>query len=29
MGKNTPFFKWELRGRVRYTLVEGQIVHAL
>jgi dihydroorotase len=29
MGKNTPFFKWELRGRVRYTLVEGQIVYAL
>jgi dihydroorotase len=29
MGKNTPFFKWELRGRVRYTLVEGQVVYAL
>lgn len=29
MGKNTPFFKRELRGRVRYTLVAGQVVYAL
>jgi len=29
MGKNTPFFKWELRGRVCFTLVAGQVVHAL
>ncbi|MPZ46200.1 MAG: dihydroorotase [Betaproteobacteria bacterium] len=29
MGKNTPFFKWELRGQVHYTLVEGQVVYAL
>jgi dihydroorotase len=29
MGKNTPFFKWELCGRVCFTLVEGQVVHAL
>jgi dihydroorotase len=26
-GKNTPFLGLELKGRVRYTLVEGQIVH--
>lgn len=25
-GKNTPFLDWELPGRVRYTLVGGQIV---
>ena len=29
MGKNTPFYKWELRGQVRYTLVDGQVVYAL
>ena len=29
MGKNTPFSKWELRGRVRYTLVAGEVVYAL
>jgi len=26
-GKNTPFIGLELKGKVRYTLVEGQIVH--
>jgi dihydroorotase len=26
-GKNTPFLGLELKGRVRYTLVEGQLVH--
>ncbi|HEX4985439.1 MAG TPA: dihydroorotase [Burkholderiales bacterium] len=26
-GKNTPFAGYELAGRVRYTLVEGQVVH--
>jgi dihydroorotase len=26
-GKNTPFLGLELKGRVRYTLIEGQIVH--
>jgi dihydroorotase len=26
-GKNTPFIGFELKGRVRYTLVEGQLVH--
>jgi dihydroorotase len=29
MGKNTPFYRWELRARVCYTLVEGQVVYAL
>ncbi len=27
LGKNTPFTGIELKGRVRYTLVEGQIVY--
>ena len=26
-GKNTPFSGIELRGRVRYTIVDGQVVH--
>ncbi|MCW8919023.1 MAG: dihydroorotase [Gammaproteobacteria bacterium] len=26
-GKNTPFLGWELSGKVRYTLLEGRIVH--
>jgi dihydroorotase len=26
-GKNTPFLGIEVRGRVRWTLVEGQVVH--
>ncbi len=26
-GKNTPFAGWELKGRVRYTLVDGRIVY--
>ena len=26
-GKNTPFLGLEVQGRVRWTLVEGQIVH--
>jgi dihydroorotase len=26
-GKNTPFLGLELQGKVRYTLVSGQIVH--
>ncbi|HXF68144.1 MAG TPA: dihydroorotase [Burkholderiales bacterium] len=26
-GKNTPFLGYELKGRVRYTLVEGQLVY--
>jgi len=26
-GKNTPFLGFELKGKVRYTLVEGQIVY--
>jgi len=26
-GKNTPFLGIELAGRVRYTLVDGQIVY--
>ena len=26
-GKNTPFTGIELKGRVRYTLVEGQVVY--
>ena len=26
-GKNTPFTGLELKGRVRYTLVEGQVVY--
>ena len=29
MGKNTPFFRWELQGRVCFTLVAGQVVHTL
>ncbi|MCC6533965.1 MAG: dihydroorotase [Burkholderiales bacterium] len=29
MGKNTPFFRWELRGRVCFTLVDGQVVYEL
>ncbi len=28
-GKNTPFLDWELKGQVRYTLLEGRVVHAL
>lgn len=27
-GRNTPFVGWELRGRVRYTLLQGQVVFA-
>jgi dihydroorotase len=27
LGKNTPFLGLELAGRVRYTLVDGQIVY--
>ncbi|HEX5863824.1 MAG TPA: dihydroorotase, partial [Casimicrobiaceae bacterium] len=26
-GKNTPFLGLELAGKVRYTLVGGQVVH--
>jgi dihydroorotase len=26
-GKNTPFTGYEMRGKVRYTLVEGQVVY--
>ena len=26
-GKNTPFSGYELPGRVRYTLVQGQVVY--
>ena len=26
-GKNTPFLGMELQGRVKYTLVHGNIVH--
>jgi dihydroorotase len=26
-GKNTPFLGYELKGKVRYTLVEGQVVY--
>jgi dihydroorotase len=26
-GKNTPFIGMELQGRVRYTLVDGQLVY--
>lgn len=26
-GHNTPFAGWEMRGRVRYTLFEGRVVH--
>jgi dihydroorotase len=26
-GTNTPFFGMELQGRVRYTLVDGQLVY--
>jgi len=26
-GKNTPFAGWEFQGRVRYTLVDGRLVH--
>ncbi|MCW5606231.1 MAG: amidohydrolase family protein, partial [Burkholderiales bacterium] len=26
-GKNTPFLGFELKGKVRYTLVAGQVVH--
>jgi len=26
-GKNTPFLNLEVPGRIRYTLVAGQIVH--
>jgi len=29
MGKNTPYFRMELRGRVCFTLVEGQVVYEL
>jgi len=28
-GKNSPFLGWELRGRVRYTVVAGELVHEL
>lgn len=26
-GKNTPFMGWEMRGKVRYTLRDGQIIY--
>jgi dihydroorotase len=26
-GKNTPFLGYELAGRVRYTLVDGNVVY--
>ena len=26
-GKNSPFLGWELKGRVRYTLLEGRVVY--
>ncbi len=26
-GRNTPFLAWEMRGRVRYTLRDGQIIY--
>jgi len=26
-GKNTPFFDWELKGEVRYTLLDGRCVY--
>jgi dihydroorotase len=26
-GKNTPFLGWELKGKVRYTLVNGQVAY--
>lgn len=28
-GHNTPFMGWEMKGRVRYTLLDGKVVHAL
>ncbi len=28
-GHNTPFLDWEMKGRVRYTLLGGRVVHAL
>lgn len=27
MGRNTPFGGWELRGRVKYTIVDGAVVY--
>jgi len=27
-GKNSPFLRWELKGRVTHTLLEGNVVHA-
>ena len=27
MGRNTPFDKWDLRGKVKYTIVSGRIVY--
>jgi dihydroorotase len=27
-GKNTPFLGWELKGRVRFTLLDGKVVYA-
>lgn len=26
-GSNTPFLNWQLRGRVKHTLIDGKIVH--
>lgn len=27
-GRNTPFAGWHFRGRVRYTLVDGRVIHS-
>ena len=27
-GKNTPFEGWDFEGKVRYTLVDGTVIHA-
>jgi dihydroorotase len=27
-GKNTPFLGWELQGKVKYTLMSGNVVYA-
>jgi dihydroorotase len=27
LGKNTPFFNWDLHGRVEYTLIKGKVVY--
>ena len=28
LGKNTPFLDWEMRGQVRYTLRDGNIIYS-